>query len=102
MTTRRFTEIGVDGELLREVELDTDADTVTTTVTGETPVVEPLDPDIKAGIQRDERRQQRAQRLADAIDSLKGPMGPTSTIAALRQEVVALRIIIRDLVDEDA
>lgn len=62
----------------------------------------PIDTDTLADILVAERRQLRAQRLADAVDSLKGPMDPTATIAALRSEVVALRIIIRDLVDEDA
>ena len=90
------------GNLIRTVAVDTDADTVTTTITGETPVVTALDPADKADILAGERRQLRAQRLADAIDSLKGPMDPTATIAALRSEVVALCLIIRDLVDEDA
>ena len=75
---------------------DTDAQTVDgVTATGD-------DIETLQNYTQQARRQLRAARLADAIDSLKGPMDPTATIAALRQQVVALRIIVRDLVDEDA
>ena len=89
------------GQLIQSVNIDTDTDEVTITVTGETPVVTALDPADKADILADERRQLRAQRLADAVDSLSGPMG-ASTLAEVREELRAVRIVVRDLVDEDA
>ena len=107
---------GPNSVRLRSVTKDTDTDTTTTVVydgepddgntwtdngDGTLTMTEPLDPDVKERIMAGERRDLRADRLQTAKASLLGPMD-TSNLAELKTVVRDLRVIIRDLVDEDA
>lgn len=71
MVTRRHEEYDANGNMQRIRVWDTNTDTVTTTVTGETPVVERLAPSIKADIVAEETRQVRTTRLETATTVLR-------------------------------
>ncbi len=124
MSSKSKTWFGPDGKVIKTRTVDLDAGTVTITENG-VDTVTPLDNSERAAIERNERQQAKAQRLTDAIASLAGALdldpaadftatdiADTAVRAELRSQrkrqgqlasaVRALRIIVRDIIDEDA